>query len=125
MDERNNNLIFDNISPKKVLSGSNEEILFLDQGDIIKSNKVNVALQKGKNKFFIIFFLLLSSFFFIILALFKLSVTSDKVNISKNSLVITRGKIVDRNDNQLALDIVRPTLLFSNQTQKEKVFIYD
>ena len=108
MDERNNNLIFDNISPKKVLSGSNEEILFLDQGEIIKSNKVNVALQKGKNKFFIIFFLLLSSFFFIILALFKLSVTSDKVNISKNSLVITRGKIVDRNDKIISASI--PTL---------------
>ena len=108
MDERNNNLIFDNISPKKVLSGGNEEILFLDQGEIIKSNKVNVALQKGKNKFFIIFFLLLSSFFFIILALFKLSVTSDKVNISKNSLVITRGKIVDRNDKIISASI--PTL---------------
>ena len=108
MDERNNNLIFDNISPKKIFSGSNEEILFLDQGEIIKSNKVNVALQKGKNKFFIIFFLLLSSFFFIILALFKLSVTSDKVNISKNSEVITRGKIVDRNDTIISASI--PTL---------------
>ena len=35
---------------------------------------------------------------------------------------LPRGKIVDRNDNQLALDIVRQTLLFSNETQKETVF---
>ena len=108
MDERNNNLIFDNISPKKIFSGNNKSILFLDQGEIIKSNKINVALQKGKNKFFVIFFILLSSFFFITLTLFKLSVTSDKINISESSLEVTRGKIVDRNDKIISASI--PTL---------------
>ena len=108
MDERNNNLIFDNISPKKIFSGNNESILILDQGKIIESNKINVALQKGKNKFFVIFFLLLSSFFFITLTLFKLSVTSDKINISESSLEVTRGKIVDRNDKIISASI--PTL---------------
>ena len=50
------------------------------------------------------------------------------ISYSSNQSIVTeinflpRGKIVDRNDNQLALDIVRPTLLFDNQTQKEMVF---
>ena len=35
---------------------------------------------------------------------------------------LPRGKIVDRNNSQLALDVVRQTLLFSKQAQKETVF---
>ncbi len=108
MKEKNKNLIFDNISPKQILNGNKESILFLDQGNIIESNKTNIALQKGKNKLFIIFFFLLSSFFFITFTLFKLSVTSEKINISKNNLNISRGKIIDRNEKIISASI--PTL---------------
>ena len=106
--EEKNNLIFDNISPKKILNGNKKSLLFLDQREIIKSNEINVALQKGKNKFFMIFFLLLSSLFFITFTLFNISITSNKVNISKNSNNISRGKIVDRNDKIISASI--PTL---------------
>ena len=59
---------------------------------------------------------------------YELSKDKDRfVSYSSNQSTITeinflpRGKIVDRNNNQLALDIVRPTLLFNNQMQKEIV----
>ena len=59
---------------------------------------------------------------------YELSKDKDRfISYSTNQSTITevnflpRGKIVDRNNNQLALDIVRPTLLFNNQTQKEIV----
>ena len=64
-----------------------------------------------------------------ILRYYELSKDRDRfISYSINQSTVTeinflpRGKIVDRNDNQLALDIVRPTLLFDNQTQKEMVF---
>jgi Cell division protein FtsI/penicillin-binding protein 2 len=64
-----------------------------------------------------------------ILRYYELSKDRDRfISYSINQSTVTeinflpRGKIVDRNDNQLALDIVRPTLLFNNQTQKEMVF---
>ena len=59
---------------------------------------------------------------------YELSEDKDRfISYSANQSTITeinflpRGKIVDRNNNQLALDIVRPTLLFNNQMQKEIV----
>ena len=64
-----------------------------------------------------------------ILRYYELSKDRDRfISYSINQSTVTeinflpRGKIVDRNDNQLALDIVRPTLLFDNKTQKEMVF---
>ena len=75
-----------------------------------------------------IFFIFLVLMALPIFRYYELSKDKDRfVSYSSNQSTITeinflpRGKIVDRNNNQLALDIVRPTLLFNNQMQKEIV----
>jgi len=108
MRDKNKNIVFDNISPKKIFNGNKKSILFFDHINIVESNKTHIALQKGKNKLFIIFFFLLTTFLFITFLLFKLSITSDEINIFKNNPSVSRGKIIDRNETIISASI--PTL---------------
>ena len=57
-------LFYENIIPRKVFSNKKKNITLTDASALILSNKNQIFLEKGKNKFFIFFFIYLDLFFY-------------------------------------------------------------
>ena len=55
-------LFYENIIPKKVFSNKKKNIPLIDASELILSNKNQLLLEKGKNKFFILFLSILTFF---------------------------------------------------------------
>ena len=100
-------LFYENIIPKKVFSNKKKKITLTDASGLILSNRNQLLLEKGKNKFFIFFLSILTFFFIIIFNLYFLSFNNSSKNFdnSNKSLNYKRGKIIDRNDKIISATI--------------------
>lgn len=106
MSDIKKKIFYENIIPKEIFSYK-KKIKFTDANGLILSNKNQLLLEKGKNKFFIFFLSILIFFFIIIFNLYNLSLSNlskPTSEINKNSN-IKRGKILDREDNIISATI--------------------
>jgi cell division protein FtsI (penicillin-binding protein 3) len=100
-------LFYENIIPRKVFSNKKKNITLTDASALILSNKNQIFLEKGKNKFFIFFLSILTFFFIVIFNLYSLSLNNSPKNVSSfnKNPYLKRGKIIDRNEKIISATI--------------------
>ena len=100
-------LFYENIIPRKVFSNKKKNITLTDASALILSNKNQIFLEKGKNKFFIFFLSILIFFFIVIFNLYSLSLNNSPKNVSSfnKNPYLKRGKIIDRNEKIISATI--------------------
>ena len=102
---KNNNLNFDNIKPSNQ-SFSAKKIKFRDRNDLILNVEKERGINFSKKSNFFIFLLTVSFISFVSFNLLKISLKDSKsVSLSPNKIVKKRGKILEKNNEIVAMSL--------------------